>query len=186
MVSSTGGPQALFQIIPFLKDITQPIFITQHMPPSFTTILAEHIRNAGGMPCTEAQEGMPIKGGQIYLAPGNFHMMVANDHGHPIIQLNQDAPESYCRPAADPMLRSLAAVYGSRVLVAILTGMGSDGFRGAQAVVQHGGAVISQDAATSVVWGMPAAVAEGGLCHAVLPLHEIGPYIANVARRGSG
>jgi two-component system chemotaxis response regulator CheB len=185
IASSTGGPQALFKVIPALKEVAQPVFITQHMPPSFTTILAEHIKNLGGLPCVEAQDNMPVKGGQAYLAPGNFHMTVADEGGNRVIKLNQNPPENFCRPAADPMLRSLVEVYGSRLFVAVLTGMGSDGFKGCQVVVEKGGAVISQDEATSVVWGMPAAVAEGGLCHAVLPIDQLGPYISNVAKRGS-
>jgi two-component system chemotaxis response regulator CheB len=110
---------------------------------------------------------------------------VADEGGNRVIKLNQNPPENFCRPAADPMLRSLVEVYGSRLFVAVLTGMGSDGFKGCQVVVEKGGAVISQDEATSVVWGMPAAVAEGGLCHAVLPIDQLGPYISNVAKRGS-
>jgi two-component system, chemotaxis family, protein-glutamate methylesterase/glutaminase len=186
IASSTGGPQALFKVMPALKEVTQPVFITQHMPPSFTTILADHLKNLGGLPCVEAQDKMPVKGGQAYLAPGNYHMTIADENGGKVIKLNQNPPENFCRPAADPMLRSLVEVYGSRLFVAVLTGMGTDGFKGCQVVVEKGGAVISQDEATSVVWGMPAAVAEGGLCHAVLPIDQVGSYISNIAKRGSG
>jgi two-component system chemotaxis response regulator CheB len=186
VASSTGGPQALFKVMSALKEVLQPVFITQHMPPSFTTTLAQHINNLGGIPCVEAQDGMPVKGGQAYLAPGNFHMTIADAGGARTIKLNQNPPENFCRPAADPMLRSLVEVYGSRLLAVVLTGMGTDGLKGCQHVVEQGGSVISQDEATSVVWGMPAAVAEGGLCHAVLSIDQIGNYILNVAKRGSG
>ena len=129
---------------------------------------------------------MPIEGRKIYVAPGDFHMGVAQEGANRVIRLNQDAPENFCRPAVDPMLRSLSAMYGNKVFAVILTGMGADGLRGGQKMVEAGGAMIAQDQATSVVWGMPGAVAQGGLCHAVLPLDEIGPYTAKVAQRGGG
>ena len=182
--SSTGGPQALFQLLPGLvAELRQPLLITQHMPATFTTILAEHIRKLTGRPCAEAVDGEPLTGGKIYIAPGNFHMTVANAEGRNIIRLNQNPPENFCRPAVDPMLRSLAQIFGRNVLTIILTGMGHDGLRGSEAVVKAGGVVVAQDAATSVVWGMPGAVATAGICSAVLPLVEIGPYTRKIAMR---
>ncbi|HEX7006328.1 MAG TPA: chemotaxis response regulator protein-glutamate methylesterase [Alphaproteobacteria bacterium] len=177
--SSTGGPQALFRILGGLdKTMTLPILITQHMPPTFTTILAEHLATVGKRPCAEAVDGEPVKEGRVYVAPGNFHMTVEAAAGGACIRLTQDPPENYCRPAVDPMLRSLAKVYGGQVLAAILTGMGHDGLKGSQAVTAAGGSVIAQDEATSVVWGMPRAVAVGGLCTAVLPVTEIAGYLS--------
>jgi len=182
--SSTGGPQALFQLLPALaKDIHQPILITQHMPATFTTILAEHIGKLSGRPTTEAADGELIEGGKIYIARGNYHMTVATVEGRNLIRLNQNPPENFCRPAVDPMLRSLTQVFGRNVLVIILTGMGQDGLKGGQAVVAAGGAVIAQDAATSVVWGMPGAVATAGICSAVLPIGEISAYVLKIAMR---
>ena len=182
--SSTGGPQALFQLLPGLvADLRQPLLITQHMPATFTTILAEHIRKMTGRPCAEAVDGEPLTGGKIYIAPGNFHMTVGSAEGRNIIRLNQNPPENFCRPAVDPMLRSLAQIFGRNVLTIILTGMGQDGLRGAEEVVKAGGVVVAQDAATSVVWGMPGAVATAGICSAVLPLAEIGPYTRKIAMR---
>lgn len=180
--SSTGGPQALFEVVKSLKDLTQPIIVTQHMPATFTTILAQHITTQCGVPASEAVDGEKLLGGRIYIAPGDYHMVITGTVTDPRIALNQNPPENFCRPAVDPMLRSIAAVYGrNKVLVAILTGMGADGARGCQTVVEAGGAVIAQDEATSVVWGMPAAVAKLGLCHAVLPLKEIGPWLRDAA-----
>jgi two-component system chemotaxis response regulator CheB len=183
--SSTGGPQALFNVLGQLpKDLRQPILITQHMPATFTTILAEHLTRISGRQCTEAKDGEPLEGGRIFLAPGDFHMVVeGNGPGKRTLRLLKTPPENFCRPAVDPMLRSMAESYGRRVLVAILTGMGYDGQRGAEHITQAGGTVIAQDEASSVVWGMPGAVALAGLCSAVLPIGEIGPYLQRAAMR---
>ncbi len=182
--SSTGGPQALFEVLSHLKEgIRQPILITQHMPATFTTILAEHITRQCGVQCAEAKDGEPIVGGRAYVAPGDFHMLVVQKNGVNCLTLTKDPPENFCRPAVDPMLRSIVRAYGRKVLVTILTGMGHDGQRGSEAVVQAGGAVLGQDEPSSVVWGMPGAVATAGLCSAILPLKEIGPYIRKIALR---
>ena len=184
--SSTGGPQALFKVLAALgTDVKQPIIITQHMPPTFTTILAEHVARASGKSCKEAEAGDRIEPGKIYIAPGDYHMVVEGEGLTRKLSVNQDPPENFCRPAVDPMLRSVAEAYGNRVLVVILTGMGSDGKKGSEVVVQGGGQVIGQDEQTSVVWGMPGAVATAGLCSAVLPIDEIGPLVKRLATTGS-
>ena len=176
--ASTGGPQALFKLFGYLKNrVKLPIIITQHMPATFTTILAEHLHRLTDAPCHEAKNGEPVEGGKIYIAPGDWHLTVGSESGNRFIRLNQDPPENFCRPAVDPMLRSLARSYGNQVLTVILTGMGYDGLRGGQAVVDAGGTIVAQDEASSVVWGMPGAVATGGLCAAVLPIEEIGPAL---------
>jgi two-component system chemotaxis response regulator CheB len=122
----------------------------------------------------------PLKEGRIYVAPGNYHMTVEPGRAGAIIRLDQNPPENFCRPAVDPMLRSVAKVYGPNVMTVILTGMGNDGFRGSQVITASGGTVIAQDEATSVVWGMPRAVAVGGVCTAVLPLTDIASYVSGV------
>jgi two-component system, chemotaxis family, protein-glutamate methylesterase/glutaminase len=185
IASSTGGPQALFQLLGRLRGgIDAPILITQHMPATFTTILAEHIGRQSGWPAAEAVDGEPVRGGRVYIAPGDFHMTVeAAASGQKLLRLDKNPPENFCRPAADPMLRSLARVYGRRVLCLVLTGMGHDGLRGGREVVAAGGAVLAQDEATSVVWGMPGAVAAAGLCSAVLPLDELAAYVRRLAMR---
>lgn len=182
--SSTGGPQALFSIIPHLKNVTQPVFITQHMPAAFTGVLADHITKLGSLPCIEAEDGMPVEGGKIYLARGDHHMTISSGPSGKVIRLTKDKPENFCRPAVDPMLRSLAIHYTSKLFILILTGMGVDGLKGGEVALQSGASMIAQDQESSVVWGMPGAVAQAGLCHDVLPLEEIGPYIASVARMG--
>ena len=182
--ASTGGPQALFKVMASLKGaVRQPIFITQHMPATFTTILAEHLSRNSGHPSAEGVDGEPVRDGRIYVAPGDFHMTVAASGPDKIVRLSKSPPENYCRPAVDPMLRSLAAVYGGRVLTLILTGMGHDGLQGGRTVIGAGGTIVAQDEATSIVWGMPGAVASAGLCSAVLPLDEIGPFIAKLTAR---
>lgn len=176
--SSTGGPQALFRLLGDLpKTLQLPILLTQHMPPTFTTILAEHIKRTTGWDCVEATDGMPVIGGRVHLARGDHHMRVEGGPAKPVIRLDQGAPESFCRPAVDPMLRSIIQVWGGRALAVILTGMGHDGQKGCTALVEAGGTVVAQDEATSVVWGMPGAVARAGLCSAVLPLGEIAAWV---------
>ncbi len=173
--SSTGGPQALFKLFGTLKtQIKTPIFITQHMPPTFTSILAEHLARASGAPCSEAKDNETPVPGHIYIAPGDYHMTVVREGTARRIRLNQDPPENFCRPAVDPMLRSLVKAYGPKVLAVILTGMGHDGLEGGRAVVEAGGTLIAQDERTSVVWGMPGAVASAGLASAMLPIEQIG------------
>lgn len=179
--SSTGGPQALFEVLRGLNGVRQPIFITQHMPATFTTILAEHITRLTGLKCQEAQNNMPIVGGQVYLAPGDYHMTVEGRGGGRHLMLNQNPPENFCRPSVDPMLRSLVASYGGNILTVILTGMGQDGMLGGRDVVNAGGMVVAQDEQTSVVWGMPGAAAHAGICSAVLPVGGIAAYVKKFA-----
>ncbi len=184
--SSTGGPQALFKVLGGLGgSVPQPILITQHMPATFTSLLAGHIAKVANAPCAEAKDGEPIRPGHIYLAPGDYHMTAEKGESGTVLRLNQAERENYCRPAVDPMLRSLVPLYGSRLLVIILTGMGSDGCKGAQAVVAAGGSVVAQDNETSIVWGMPGAVASAGLCSAVLPLSDIAPYVRKLVVRSA-
>lgn len=183
--SSTGGPQALFTVFENLKtSVALPIVVTQHMPPTFTTILAEHIGRYVNGQSAEAQDGQPLEPGHVYIAPGDHHMVVASEGGKKILRLNQDPPENFCRPAVDPLFRSVTDVYNGQVLAVVLTGMGSDGLKGAQHLVENGGMVIAQDEESSVVWGMPGAVATNGVCSAVLPITEIGPAISRVLSGG--
>lgn len=175
--SSTGGPQALFTVLSQLKGMYCPIVITQHMPATFTKILANHITQQTGIEAHEGEDGMPVKSGTIYVAPGGKHMLFKKESGQLTIQLNDGPPENFCKPAVDPMLRSLIEIYGNRILCAILTGMGQDGLLGARILSEKGGRIIAQDEKTSVVWGMPGAVAVDGICSEVLPIDKIGSSI---------
>jgi two-component system, chemotaxis family, protein-glutamate methylesterase/glutaminase len=173
--SSTGGPQALTSLIGQIGSTLEraPILITQHMPPTFTTVLAEHLMRISGRPVREAEHQEPIAAGGIYVAPGGRHMRVARGTAGPMIALGDDPPINFCRPSIDPLLSSAAQVWGAASLALILTGMGADGATGAAEIAAAGGSVIAQDEETSVVWGMPRAVALAGLCSAVLPLWQI-------------
>jgi two-component system, chemotaxis family, protein-glutamate methylesterase/glutaminase len=177
--ASTGGPQALTALVSRLGPVAErfPVLITQHMPPTFTTILAEHLARASGRPAHEPVDGEPIAPGTIYLAPGGRHMRVERRNGHAAIALDDGPQVNFCKPAVDPLFASAAALYGGSVFAVILTGMGHDGTHGAEAVVAAGGNVIAQDEATSVVWGMPGSAAHAGVCAAVLPLEAIAPRI---------
>ncbi len=150
-----------------------PVLITQHMPPTFTTILAEHLARASHRPAQEAVDGEIVKAGKIYLAPGGRHMRVVRKGAEAAIALDDGPPVNFCKPAVDPMFNSAIDVWQGGILALVLTGMGSDGTRGGKEIVAAGGSVIAQDEASSVVWGMPGAAANAGICAAVLPLNQI-------------
>lgn len=179
IASSTGGPPALLKVFSQLKGaITTPVFVTQHMPATFTSMLAEQLGQVSGAPAVEATQGMTVLPGRIYVAPGGFHMLAERKVGQVVLSLSDGAQENYVRPAADPMLRSLAKVYGPGLLAGVLTGMGRDGASGCEAVAQAGGNFFVQDEATSVVWGMPGAAWRTGKAMAQVPLSGIAPYLA--------
>jgi two-component system chemotaxis response regulator CheB len=173
---STGGPQALNALMARIGGLIDrvPVLITQHMPPTFTAILAEHLALVAKRPAREARDGEEVKAGTIYLAPGGKHMQVSRGiNGTPTIALDDGAMVNFCKPAVDPLFSSAAAVWGNKALALVLTGMGSDGLRGARDIVAAGGHILAQDEASSVVWGMPGQVAHAGICSAVLPLSDI-------------
>ena len=168
----------LFKLLGALsKSLRMPILLTQHMPATFTSILADHITRSTGWQCVEATDRMPVQSGRVHLAPGDFHMLAERSGTGVVLRLTKDPPENFCRPAVDPMLRSAIEAWGGQALTVILTGMGHDGQKGSEALVNAGGTVIAQDEASSVVWGMPGAVARAGICTAVLPLDQIAPWI---------
>ena len=165
-----------------------PVLVVQHMPELFTRLFAERLNGRCRLPAHEAVEGEPVRAGTIYIARGNWHMEVlaAARIGSPVtLRLDQGPLENHCRPAADVLFRSMAAVYGPGVLAVVLTGMGSDGMLGCRDVRQRGGCVLAQDQASSTVWGMPGAVAQAGLAHKVLPLDAIATEIIRVAGRAA-
>ncbi len=180
--SSTGGPQALMTLVGGIGKIIDhyPVLITQHMPPTFTTILAEHLARTSRRPAAEGIDGETVKPGHIYLAPGGKHMRVARRGVEPVIALDDGPAVNFCKPAVDPLFQSAIEVWQSGIMAVVLTGMGADGMRGGKDIVAAGGNVIAQDEATSVVWGMPGAVAHAGICAAVLPLDQIAPKLVRV------
>jgi two-component system, chemotaxis family, protein-glutamate methylesterase/glutaminase len=182
---STGGPSALNEVLPRIPaEFPLPILIVQHMPPMFTRLLAERLANVCPLRVEEATAGMPVIGGRILIAPGDWHMRVVRDGNRPSIVLDQSVPLNSCRPSVDALLFSLDEVYRGSVLACILTGMGQDGMRGASMLKARGARVIAQDEATSVVWGMPGAVVDAGLADRVVPLDRIADEIMSHTVRG--
>jgi two-component system chemotaxis response regulator CheB len=177
--ASTGGPQALNAVVSRLNGVIDeaPVLIVQHMPPTFTTIFAEHLARACGRPVREAVDGEQVRAGQIYIAPGGRHMRVTRRDGEATIVIDDGPMINFCKPSVDPLFASAAEVWGTKCLALVLTGMGCDGTRGAADLVAAGSAVIAQDEATSVVWGMPGSVAHAGLCSGVMPLDRIAPTV---------
>ncbi|MCE9605538.1 MAG: chemotaxis response regulator protein-glutamate methylesterase [Planctomycetia bacterium] len=181
--SSTGGPQALMAVLGKLPaSFPVPIVVVQHMPPLFTHHLANRLNQECALTVREAANHEPLQAGEVLIAPGNFHVELRRGVRDVTVLLNQTPPENSCRPAVDVLFRSAAAMFGAHCAAVVLTGMGQDGRRGAEQIVRAGGLVIAQDEATSVVWGMPRAVAEAGLARHVLPLAAISQeLLRNVA-----
>ena len=179
---STGGPQALMQVLGDI-DLTAlqvPIVITQHMPATFTAILAEHLSRTTQIESREAEHGEEIEAGKIYVAPGGQHMALQQSENGARVRIYDGPDVNFCKPAVDPLFESVASVFGTAALALVLTGMGHDGAEGALQIANSGGSVIAQDEASSVVWGMPGAAAAAGACAAILPLEKIGPKVASI------
>lgn len=177
--ASTGGPKAVSEVIAALPpNFSVPILIAMHMPKEFTPRLTELLNNKTNLDVCQAEEGMVIESGHIYIAPGDYHMLVARGGKGFILRLNQEEKENSCRPAIDVLFRSVADVFGPQCIACVLTGMGSDGKLGAEKIDQRGGYIIAQDAATSVVPSMPVAVSSAGLADSILPLDQIGLHLA--------
>ncbi len=183
--TSTGGPNALAEVIPQLPaGLAVPVFIVQHMPPVFTKMLADRLARVSALPVHEARQGDLAQAGHVYIAPGDWHMTVVREGARVSISLNQGPPESSCRPAVDPLFRSIAAAYGPAALAVVLTGMGKDGLNGCELIRAAGGVVLAQDEPTSVVWGMPGFVAGAGLADEVVPLQRVAAAIVRRTRGG--
>jgi two-component system chemotaxis response regulator CheB len=176
--SSTGGPEALARVLPALPPtLPVPILLVQHMPPVFTRQFAQRLDRLCALRVVEAVDGTPLRPGTVHLAPGDHHLVVRGARGSFETSLNQAPPENFCRPAVDPLFRSAVAAFDGAVLAVVLTGMGSDGRAGAAEIRSAGGTVLVQDQATSVVWGMPGAIASAGLADEVLPLDRVAESI---------
>ncbi|HET7328542.1 MAG TPA: chemotaxis response regulator protein-glutamate methylesterase [Nocardioidaceae bacterium] len=182
---STGGPDALTTVLTRLPaDLPVPVLVVQHMPPLFTKQFADRLDAKSVLRVSEATRGDAVLPGRVLIAPGDFHLRTRRCAGGVVASLDQGTPENYCRPAVDVLFRSVAETYGQHVLAVVLTGMGTDGARSCRDVVAAGGSVIVQDQATSVVWGMPGAVAGAGLASEILPLPEMVPAILTRLRVG--
>lgn len=184
--SSTGGPQALMELLPALDpDLRLPILIVQHMPKEFTKSLAESLNKITGKTVKEAQHEEELRSDEIYLAPGDYHMTVLRVGTRIQLRLNQSPPENFCRPAVDVLFRSASQVWENACLVLILTGMGSDGTKGLKSLKRKGAYVIVQDQESSVVWGMPGNVVQAGLADRVLPLNQIANHTSLLIKKHS-
>jgi two-component system chemotaxis response regulator CheB len=184
--SSTGGPQALTRLFTEIgrSIVNLPVLITQHMPATFTAILAEHLTKASGRRAAEGVHGEPVMPGRIYVAPGGKHMVLAKEGGDTVVHLNDLPPVNFCKPAVDPLFESAVPLYGAAILSIVLTGMGHDGAAGAKRIADGGGSVIAQDEESSVVWGMPGAVAQAGAAAEILPLDQIGAKVMRILSGG--
>jgi two-component system chemotaxis response regulator CheB len=175
---STGGPDALARLLPsFPANFPLPIVIVQHMPPIFTTLLAKRLASKCALPVREGQPGDLLGPSCIWIAPGDYHLVVQEEEHRMRLRTHQGVRENFCRPSVDVLFRSVAAIYGANALGVILTGMGQDGLKGCEALCAAGASVIVQDEASSVVWGMPGFVARAGLAEKILPLDQIGNEI---------
>lgn len=172
---STGGPKALATILPSLTQKTNlPIFIVQHMPPSFTKSLADSLDRKCDSTVIEASDSDTVQNSYVYIAPGGKHLVLKkNGHGETHTAINNDEPEHSCRPSVNKLFRSVADTYGGKVIAVILTGMGTDGTDGLEPLKKKGAYVIAQDEATSVVWGMPGSAVSKDLVDEISPLNNV-------------
>ncbi|HEX7805876.1 MAG TPA: CheB methylesterase domain-containing protein, partial [Cellulomonas sp.] len=161
-----------------------PVLIVQHMPPVFTRQLAARLDRMGPSTVVECAGDEELVPGHVYVAPGDRHLELRRSGAGVRTILTDSPPVNFCRPSVDVLFRSAVGVLGGDLLAVVLTGMGADGRTGCEAVVTAGGTVVVQDEATSVVWGMPGAVASAGLAHRVLPISDV-PHTVEALVRGS-
>lgn len=179
IAASTGGPSVLANLLRKIgPDLTVPVLIVQHMPANFTTVFAQRLAEKSQLDVREAKENQALSSAQVWIAPGDYHMFLSGNSNNPRVQLNQGMPENACRPAANVLFRSAAAVFGPAVLGVVLTGMGNDALDGSQSIFEAGGRILGQDEASSTVWGMPSRVAKAGITDAVLPPDELAKEIS--------
>lgn len=183
---STGGPDALATLLSQLPiDIGVPIVIVQHMPAAFTEKLAKRLDTSSSLKVIEAKIGDKLRAGSVYIAPGDYHMVLERIGAEVFVNLNRDEPENSCRPSVDPLFRSISSIYKDRCLGVIMTGMGSDGLNGCESLAAVGCPIIVQDELTSVVWGMPKLVAMAGLAQEQVPLDRMAEVISNIVKGNS-
>ena len=176
--SSTGGPEALSKLFSKLSpSVKVPILIIQHMPPIFTTQLANMLDRISPVSVLEASDGDILRAGHCYIAPGDFHMTISEKDRVKKISLNQDPKVCYVRPAVDVTFKSAAQEIKGQILSIVLTGMGEDGADGVKSLKDKNCKVIIQDKSSCVVWGMPAAIAERELHDDIASIDQIAQLI---------
>jgi two-component system, chemotaxis family, protein-glutamate methylesterase/glutaminase len=182
--ASTGGPNAVTELLRTCRPALHkmPILVVQHMPTMFTTMFADHIRRLLAIDASEAQHGEMVEKGRIYVAPGGKHTRLERIPAGVRVVIDDSAPVNFCKPSVDVTMLSVAHVFGPGTLGVMLTGMGSDGLRGAIDIVERGGNMLAQDEGSSVVWGMPGAVAKRGLCAAVEPIESLARIVNRLAQ----
>jgi two-component system, chemotaxis family, protein-glutamate methylesterase/glutaminase len=186
VAASTGGPDALELLLTRLPgQLRFPILVVQHMPAEFTKLLADRLNRRSTLSVLEATHGEPVSAGRVYVAPGGSHMEVERVHRRVTVVLRDSPPENSCRPAADVLFRSAAALYGANLLAVVLTGMGRDGLLGAEAVRAAGGSVIAQSEGSSVIASMPGAVASAGLANAVMDVDDMSEALIRYGEPGA-
>lgn len=174
IAASAGGPDSVEKVLAALPaDLPVPIVVVQHMPPEFTRLFAERLDRSTPFRVCEGAAGTELVPGGVWIAPGGYHMVVARDAHRVVLRINEEPREHGCRPAADPLFRSIADVYGGNALAVVISGMGVDGLIGSRRLYDAGAQIVVQDEATSVVWGMPGAIAKAGLADVIAPLPEI-------------
>lgn len=183
---STGGPEALSQVIPRLPgNLAAPLFIVQHMPPMFTRSLAEDLNHRSKLRVSEAVDGHLALPGDCLIAPGGRQMKIERTDAGPVVRITDDPPENSCRPAVDYLFRSAAHQYGGNVVAIVMTGMGQDGTLGCRLLKRQGAAIIAQNKETCVVFGMPSVLVEQGIADAVVPLNQIAATIESTVAQGA-
>ncbi len=184
--SSTGGPEALKELLSELpQEFELPIVIVQHMPPVFTKAMAERLNAACKIEVREAADNDPLVPGCALIAPGDYHMALKKVGLEYQVELNQEAPENFCRPAVDVLFRSVSEHLGKNSLAVVLTGMGKDGLVGAQAIANRGGQILVQDEQSSAVWGMPKVIYDAGLAAQISPPKQLAETILNTVGQNS-
>lgn len=184
---STGGPNALADLLPRLPaDFPVPIVLVQHMPPNFTKSLAQSLSKRCRLRVEEGVAGQSLVAGKVWIAPGGYHMTIQKERSVISLALNLEDPVNSCRPSVDVLFESVVQAYGAKALGVVLTGMGQDGLRGAGAMRKAGASVYVQDEASSVIWGMPGAIAKAGLASRVLPLSALAEAIVGTVLQSRG
>jgi two-component system chemotaxis response regulator CheB len=181
VASSTGGPRALAALVPQLpRALPAAVLVVQHMPAGFTKSLAQRLDAVSPIRIEQAEEGEPVVHGRVYVAPGGYHMLVKDEGAGPTITLDTSPPMWGVRPAADPLFRSAAAVFGASTVAVVLTGMGRDGAEGTRLVREAGGRAVIQDRDTATIFGMPQAALQHAGADRVAPITEMGQAIVEL------